>query len=167
MKSLKISFVVLASTVLLFLGACSNSNQAGNTENNQSDSTNNPSSILSTNTSASPTAKTEGQHGESRGGQVVETGAYHLEFVPEKEANGTHMDLYLQKGDNHQAVPNAKVTAEVQLPDGKQKTIPLTYDASGKHYTAALSEKATGQYQVKVTADVGGEKVNGRFSFNQ
>lgn len=77
------------------------------------------------------------------------------------------MDLYLQKGDNHQAVPNAKVTAEVQLPDGKQKTIPLTYDASGKHYTAALSEKATGQYQVKVTADVGGEKVNGRFSFNQ
>ncbi len=164
MKSFKSSLIVLGSVGLLFLGACSNSNQAANTENSPAAST---SSTESPVTSASPTAKTDNEHGASKGGQVVETGAYHLEFVPEKEANGTHMDLYLQKGDNHEAVPNAKVTAEVQLPDGKQKTIPLTYDASGKHYTAALAEKATGQYQVKVTADVVGEKVNGRFSFNQ
>jgi hypothetical protein len=164
MKSFKSSLIVLGSVGLLFLGACSNSNQTADTENSSAASTSITESPV---TSASPTAKTNNEHSVSKGGQVVETGAYHLEFVPEKEANGTHMDLYLQKGDNHEAVPNAKVTAEVQLPDGKQKTIPLTYDASGKHYTAALSEKATGQHQVKVTADVGGEKVNGRFSFNQ
>ncbi len=164
MKSLQISFVVLASTGLIFLGACSNSNQAGNTENNPSASTNNSSS---TKTPASPTAKTDNEHGASKGGQVIETGAYHLEFVPKKESNGTHMDLYLQKGDNHQTIPNAKVTADVQLPDGKQKTIPFTYDASDKHYTAVLTDKATGQYQVRVTADIGGEKVNGRFSFDR
>ncbi len=64
----------------------------------------------------------------------METGAYHLEFLAEKETNTTHMDLYLQTGDNHEAVPNAKVIAQVQLPDGKQKSIPLTYDVSGKHY---------------------------------
>ncbi|PMB11169.1 hypothetical protein CEN49_02300 [Fischerella thermalis CCMEE 5273] len=164
MKSFKSSLIVLGSVGLLFLGACSNSNQTADTENSSAASTSITESPV---TSASTTAKTKNEHGVSKGGQVVETGAYHLEFVPEKEANGTHMDLYLQKGDNHEAVPNAKVTAEVQLPDGQQKTIPLTYDASGKHYTAALPEKATGQYQVKVTADVGGEKVNGRFSFNQ
>jgi hypothetical protein len=167
MKSLQISFVVLATTGLLFLGACGNSNQAGNTENNPSASINNSFPISTTNTSASPTAKIDNERGTSKGGQVIETGAYHLEFIPGKESNGTHMDLYLQKGDNHQAIPNAKVTAEVQLPDGQQKTIPLTYDASGKHYTAVLADKATGQYQVRITADIGGEKVNGRFSFNR
>ena len=34
--------------------------------------------------------------------------------------------------------------SSVQSPDGKQKTIPLSYDASGKHYADALAEKATG-----------------------
>lgn len=77
------------------------------------------------------------------------------------------MNLYLQTVDNHEAVPNAKVTAQIQLPDGKQKSIPLTYDVSGKYYTAALSENTTGQYQVKITADVKGEKVDGRFNFNR
>jgi len=87
--------------------------------------------------------------------------------VTEKEDNGTHLDFYLQKGGNHEAIPNAKVTAQVQLPDGIQKTLPLTYDAEGKHYAALLAGKAMGQYQVKVTSEIDGEKVDGRFSFNQ
>lgn len=161
MKSFKSRLIILASAGLLFLGACSNSNQAANTENSPA------TSSSSTQSSASPVAKTEGEHGESHGGQIVETGKYHLEFVPEKEANKTHMDFYLLKGDNHEAIPDAKVTAQVQLPDGKQKTVALTYDAKDKHYTGLLSDNATGQYQVKMTADVKGEKVNGRFSFNQ
>ncbi|MBD2691258.1 hypothetical protein [Anabaena catenula] len=114
----------------------------------------------------SPAAKTNNQHGASKGGQVVETGKYHLEFVAGKEANQTHIDLYLQTSDNHEAVPDAKVTAQIQLPDGKQKSILLTYDASGKHYKANLAENIPGQYQVKITADIKGEKVNGRFNFN-
>jgi hypothetical protein len=164
MNSFKSSLLVLGSVGILFLGACSNSNQAANTENTPATSSSSTQPSAST-SSASPAAK--GQHGESHGGQIVETGAYHLEFVPEKEANRTHMDFYLQRGDNHEAIPDAKVTAQVQLPDGTQKTVPFTYDAKDKHYTGLLSEKATGQYQVKMTADVKGEKVNGRFNFNQ
>ncbi|BAY35480.1 hypothetical protein NIES2107_73920 (plasmid) [Nostoc carneum NIES-2107] len=163
MKSLKSSLIILGSVGLLFLGACSNENQAANTENSPAAST---SSAQNPSVSASPT-KTDSEHGASHGGQVVETGSYHLEFVPEKETSATHMDLYVLKGDNHQTVPDAKVTAQVQLPDGKQKTVPLTYDANDKHYTAVLPEKASGQYQVKITADVKGEKANGRFNFNR
>jgi hypothetical protein len=164
MKSLKSSLIILGSVGLLFLGACSNDNKAANRENSPAAST---SSAQTPSVSSSPVTKTDSQHGESHGGQVVETGSYHLEFIPEKEVNATHMDLYVLKGDNHQTVPDAKVTAQIQLPDGKQKTVPLAYDASGKHYTAKLTEKAIGQYQVKITADMKGEKVNGRFTFNQ
>lgn len=160
MKSIKSSLIILGSVGLLFLGACSNNNQTANTENSPTTSTS------STQSSASPIAKTGG-HGESHGGQVVETGAYHLEFVPEKEAEGTHMDFYLQKGDNHEAITNAKVTAQVQLPDGTQKSLNLKYDNEGKHYTALLPVNATGQYQVKVTSDVDGKKLDGRFNFNK
>ena len=73
----------------------------------------------------------------------------------------------MQRGDNHEAIPNAKVTAQVQMPDGKQKDLNFKYDASGKHYTTMLTVKAPGQYQMKVTADIKGEKVNGRFNFKQ
>jgi hypothetical protein len=155
MKSIKSSLIILGSIGLLFLGACSNSNQTAKTENSPATST----------SSTSPIAT--GGHGESHGGQVVETGAYHLEFVPEKEKSGTHLDFYLQKGDNHEAIPNAKVTAQVQLPDGTQKSLNLKYDTEGKHYTALLPVNATGQYQVKVTSDVDGKKLDGRFNFNK
>ena len=100
-----------------------------------------------------------------------------LEFKPtDKELNGcishlqiyrTHLDLFVQKSDNHAAVPNAKVTAQVQLPNGKQQTLALKYDADGKHYTVLFPVKTAGQYPVKMTADINGEKVNGRFTFNQ
>ncbi|MEA5623689.1 hypothetical protein [Nostoc sp. UHCC 0251] len=154
MKSIKSSLIIIASAGLLLLGACSNNNQAAVTSPN-------------TQPSASPIPKTEGQHGKSHGGQTVETGAYHLEFVPVKETNGTHLDFYLQRGDNHEAIPNAKVTAQIQLPDGTQKTVPFTYDVKGKHYAGLLKEKINGQYQVKVNADIQGKKVDGRFNFNR
>ncbi len=99
--------------------------------------------------------------------QVVESGPYHFELVPEKANNGVHLDLFLQRGDNHQAIPNAKVTGQVQLPNGKQKNLTFSYDAKGKHYTTLLTEKAAGQYQLKITADINGKKVNARFSFKQ
>ena len=157
MTSLKSSLIILGSMGLLFLGACSNGNQVASTENSPATSTSSAES------SASPVAN----HGKSHGGQIVETGAYHLEFVPEKEASGTHMDFYVLNGENHEPVPNAKVKAQVQLPDGTQKSYDLKYDAEGKHYTALLPVNASGQYQVKVTSDINGKKVDGRFSFNK
>lgn len=60
-----------------------------------------------------------------------------------------------------------KVTAQVQSPDGSQRSLPLTYNAVGKHYTALLPGKAAGQYQARVISDISGEKVNGRFNFSQ
>ncbi|MBD2445911.1 hypothetical protein H6G76_01830 [Nostoc sp. FACHB-152] len=158
MSYFKLTYVTLASAGLLFLGACSNNQPTTNTNNNPA------SSISGT---PSPVAKISSNHGASKGGQVVETGNYHLELVPEKEANQTHLDLYLQTGDSHATVPNAKVTAQVQLPDGKAKIIPFTYDAKDKHYTGLLKENKAGQYQVKISADVEGKKIDGRFSFNR
>lgn len=100
-------------------------------------------------------------------GQVVESGPYHLELVPEKTDKGLHLDLFLMTGDNHKPIPNAKVTGQVQSPDGKQKNLVFTYDAKDKHYTSILEGKATGQYQLKITAEINGKKVNARYSFKQ
>lgn len=73
----------------------------------------------------------------------------------------------MEKGEKHEKISNAKVTAQVQLPDGTQKTLDLKHDAKGQRYTALLPGTAAGQYQVRVTADIAGEKVNGRFTVNQ
>jgi hypothetical protein len=151
MRSLKSNLLVIG---VLFLSACSS----------------NTPTTTSTNTPAATKTETatKSEHSKpKKGGQVVETGAYHLEFVPEKEDSGTHLDFYLLKGEAHETVPNAKVTAQVQLPDGTQKNLDMKYDAEGKHYAVLLPEKAAGQYQVKILADIAGEKVNGRFSFNK
>ena len=162
--NLKINLIVVGSMGLVFLGACSN--------NTQFTSTNNPdASPLQTATQTSPASSKNAEKpahpSKSKGGQVIESGSYHLEFVSEPESNGTHMDFYLQKGDNHTAIPNAKVMAQVQSPDGTQNSLLLTYDAEGKHYTALLPGKASGEYNVAILSDVSGEKVNGRFTFNR
>lgn len=154
MKSLKSGLLLVGASSLLLLGACQQTSTSS-------------SSASSPTASVSPATKTTNHNQPQKGGQVVESGAYHLEFVPEPEDRGTHLDLYLQKGDNHEAVPNAKVTAQVQLPDSTQKTLSLAYDAEGKHYTALVPGKATGQYQVKITADIQGEKADGRFNFTR
>lgn len=155
MKSLKPLLICLSSVGLIFLGSCNNGNQAANTG-----SASQPSSEAKTGSSSQAEFP-------PKGGQVVESGKYHLQFVPEKENSGAHLDFYLLKDDNHEPIPSAKVTAQVQIPNGTQKTLNLTYDPAGKHYTALLPEKASGQYQVKIVSDVNGEQVNGRFNFNQ
>ena len=168
MKPLTSGIIVLASAGLLLLGGCG---KAAKTDNSASTPSTSPAETTAPATSTKPMAS--GEHGEKsamspkKGGQVVESGKYHLELVPEKEDGGTHLDFYLMKSDNHESVATAKVTADVQSPDGKQKTIPLTYDASGKHYAAPMGEKAKGQYQLKVTATIGSEKIDGRFKVDQ
>lgn len=168
MKFLKLSFVVLASIGLFFLGACSNqtSESSSNPSSATTETTGKTENTSKTETPANSQKNTEHSHA-SQGGQVVETGKYHLELVTEKDGSATHLDFYLQTGEKHEAVPNAKVTADIQSPDGKQKTIPLTYDANGKHYAVNLDKGISGQYQVRITANIGAEKVNGRFTFNQ
>jgi hypothetical protein len=98
---------------------------------------------------------------------VIESGDFHLELVTAKEESGTHIDFFLLKGENHESIPDAKVTAQVQFPDGTQKSFDLAYDAPEKHYTVKLDSKAVGEYKVAILTDIKGEKVNGRFSFKQ
>lgn len=167
MKSFKSNLIVLGSIGLLFLGACNND---ANSRNSNSTTATSPvaSQPNASTPAASPAATAKTEHPkQSKGGQVVESGPYHLELVTEKEATGTHLDIYLQKGDNHEPIPNAKVTAQVQLPNGKQQTLALKYDADGKHYAVVFPVKDAGSYPMKVTADINGEKVDGRFTFTQ
>ncbi|MBE9003829.1 hypothetical protein IQ259_01985 [Fortiea sp. LEGE XX443] len=181
MKLLKTSFVVLGSVSLLFLGACSGSNQAANSETNSAASTTKTAAKTETaakdnhsendghshnkNNAHSHSEDGKGEH--SHGGQVIESGQYHLEFLAEPENDVTHIDFYLKKGEKHDTVSNARVTAQIQLPDGSQKSLPLTYEAKEQHYHAVLSKKAAGEYKVAILSDINGEKVNGRFTFKR
>lgn len=154
MKTVKSGLIVLGTVGLIFLGIGSNNSQAAISAN---------SSAVS---SSKPIARTE-IAAQNKGGQVVESGPYHLELVVGKEATQTHLDFYLQKGDNHQAIPNAKITGQIQMPDRTQKTVTFTYDQKDQHYTALLPGKVVGQYQMKITADINGQKVDGRFTFTR
>jgi hypothetical protein len=147
MRSFKLFLMIFGSVGLLSLGACSNNNQTNNP------SSNSPASPSETTSEKTEKSEAKANHPEvSQDGQVVEVGAYHLELVTEKE-DGTHLDLYLQRGDNHEAISNANVMAKVQLLDGSQKNLYLKYDADGKQYTALFPDRVTGQHQVKMTAD--------------
>jgi uncharacterized lipoprotein YmbA len=117
--------------------------------------------------STAPDVKSAMKEHGGKGGQVVESGKYHLELIPEKSANETHLDLYVQKGDGHESVTDAKVSGEIQSPDGQSKPITFTYDAEGKHYAGVVPGKTAGAYQLKITANVGADKADGRFSFNR
>jgi hypothetical protein len=152
MTCLKIALLSLGTTGLIFLGACSSGNQ---TESATS------SPVVSEETAAQPGSE------PNQGGQVIESGPYHLEFVSAPANDGTHLDFYLQRGDTHEPIPNAKVTAQVQTPSGQQQALDMTYDSDGKHYTAMLPEQTPGQYQVAVLSEIDGKKVNGRFNFQQ
>lgn len=148
MRSLKTVLIIIG---LLGLGACGT----------QPQNTNSPPPRDS-----SDPQTTEESHG-GKGGQVIETGEYHLELLTLKEPGGIHLDFYLQKGDSHEPVPNATVTAQVQLPDGTQQTLNFQYKTQDQHYTAILPSTTPGEYSLAVLTDINGQKVNGRFTFEQ
>lgn len=110
-------------------------------------------------------ALTSDHSAAKKGGQVVESGSYHFEMVPVPEADGIHLDLYLQTGDTHEAIGDATVIAQVQLPDGTQQALPMEYDAAGEHFFAFLPSQSEGEYKTVIQTDIEGEKVNARFSF--
>jgi major membrane immunogen (membrane-anchored lipoprotein) len=159
MHSFKVGSTWFMLAGLLLLGACNKSEPVADKR------TPNP---LQTETKATQPPQQSAEHGKSHpGGTTIETNGIHLELVPEKEADKTHLDLYVQKGDNHESIPTAKVVAQIQTPDGKQQSLDMKYAAADKHYTAIVPGKTTGQYQVKITADLSGKKVDGRFTFDR
>jgi hypothetical protein len=102
----------------------------------------------------------------NNGGQVLEIGSYHLELVVLPETDKTHLDFFLQSGDDHQAIEGASVTGQIEAPDGTQSKVTFQYDAEGKHYYAELPKSAPGDYKLAMLTDIKGEKVNGRFAFS-
>ncbi len=154
--------ILLSLASLAVLAACSN-----NTPTTSSTTATTVAKVETAQANSTPSAtKSETKHGApQQGGQVIESGIYHLELVIAPEENGIHLDFFLQKGDTHEAIPDAKVTAQVHLPDGTQKNLDLAYDAPAKHYGVNLSGKAKGEYKVVILSDIKGEKVNGRFNF--
>jgi hypothetical protein len=161
MKTLKSLLLITSSLSVLFLGACSNA------ENKVSTPVNSPVASSPTETSSTMSSAQHEIDKKSGGGIVVESGIYHLELMPEKEGNETHLDLFVQKINNHETIPNAKVVAQVQLPDGSQQSIDMIYAVDGKHYTAKLTTTAVGEYKVVIQSEIKGEKVNARFTFKQ
>lgn len=167
MKCLKQRLKLVASLGILLLAGCSNNPPATNSAMTPTPTASPAQPVTQTNSNMPKEAAGSNHPTTSQGGQVIESGPYHLELVTLKEAAGTHIDFYLQKGDNHQPIPNAKVTAQIQLPDGTQKTLALPYDDQGKHYAAVLPGEMAGEYKVAILSDIGGEKVNGRFTFKR
>ncbi|MGJ5628014.1 hypothetical protein [Nostoc sp. CALU 1950] len=176
MKFLKTSLVIVSSIGLIFLGACSSGNQAANSESATKSAT------TETTAKTEPVAKTGEAHNENDGhahdgkdghsnsgehkGQVIESGKYHLEFTPDIEKDSTHLDISVH-GEQDQAITDAKLTAQVQLPDGSNKTLQVPYNTEEKQYTVNLPVTATGEYKVVIQTDVKGEKFNGRFAFKR
>lgn len=103
----------------------------------------------------------------SKGGQVVESDPYHIELVTEPKDDGTQLNLYLLHEAEERVISDAQVTANVQQPDGEQQTVKLVYEPAEEGYTGLLTAKATGQYDLVVQTDIGGEKINSRFSIEQ
>ncbi|NEN98244.1 MAG: hypothetical protein F6K50_22820 [Moorea sp. SIO3I7] len=161
---LRSSLIVISSVGLMFIASCGNSTQDTN-KTTSSETTAKTNEVHSSNDGHNH-SHTNGD-GYSQGGQVIESGSYHLELLPIVEKQGIHLDFFLQKGEEHKSVSNAKVKAQIQLPNGEQKNLDFSYDKAGKHYAAFLPGKATGEYKVVIQTDINGKKVNGRFSFKQ
>lgn len=84
---------------------------------------------------------------------------YNLELIVDSESgNEIHLDLCLEKGNKQ--IEDAKVKAEIKLPNGQEKTIPLNYVAEKKHYHNVLPEKIKGEYKIAIMANIGNERIN-------
>lgn len=168
-------FAITLVGLALGLGACASSEPQSTASPSPAASSPAPAASAPASAPASPSdttvtsTTTAANHDTtvSQGGQVVETGPYHLELVTLEEASGIHLDFYLQDGETHAAIPDATVRGQIQLPDGAQKAVTFEYDAAGQHYAATLPDTAAGEYKIAILTDIGGEKVNGRFSFNR
>ncbi|MCL6435199.1 MAG: hypothetical protein K6T90_13490 [Leptolyngbyaceae cyanobacterium HOT.MB2.61] len=166
MQLTQLRIILITTLGLLFLGACSSSNQAL-TRSSGPPTESQPTTPSSPTVSTEKTIAAKPDSHSGQGGQIIESGPYHLELLTSEEAGGTHIDLFLQKGDNHEPIPNAKVTAKVQLPDGSQKTLDMKYDTFAKHYHTLLPGTATGEYKIVILSNIQGEKVNARYTFKR
>jgi hypothetical protein len=168
LNSLKSLTIVSSLISIIVIAACSSPTPETKTAPPNPVNTSEPTKANAPKNSDKPSDKASGNHSKaSQGGQVVEVGAYHLELVAINEDGGVHIDLFLQNGSDHSPIPDAKVSAQVQLPNGTKKTLDMPYKADGKHYGAFLSETIAGEYKAVILSEIKGEKINGRFAFKR
>ncbi|MBE9034905.1 hypothetical protein [aff. Roholtiella sp. LEGE 12411] len=167
MNSLKLVLITLSGTILILFSGCANKEEENNSQNLAKPSVNNVAKTdqSSEKLNGNPADKKH-SHNQGHSGQVVNLGKYHLEFKPDIEKDGTHLDVALH-GEQDKEITDAKLTAQIQLPDGTKKTLEIPYKSEEDQYAALLPETATGEYKVVIQTDVNGEKLNGRFSFNR
>ena len=99
--------------------------------------------------------------------QVILSGHYRLELVPELTDDGIILDFYLETEASNEPIPHAEVTARVQLPNGDEKMLDMLYRAEDKHYLAFLPEQAKGVYTITILTEINGEKLSGQYSVDQ
>jgi hypothetical protein len=177
MKLIKLSIVTLASLSLMTLSACSGSSEASKStapDSKPAETTAPDSKAQGNSKEGEPHEHKGGEdhsHGNSGGhgigGQVVETDAYHLEFLSNKAGEGASLDFMIGDSKSHAPVTTAKVTAQIQMPDGTQQSLDMKYDAGAKLYKATLPKASAGEYNVAILSDIEGKKMNSRFSFKQ
>lgn len=177
MEFIKVSLIALGSMSLISLGACS-SNPVVKTETTATSS--NPVAKTETTTKAEDKhtegdghkdgeKHVEGSHKDGKdghSGQVLQVGKYHIEFKPDPDKDAIHLDTVLH-GDKDAQIIDAKLIAQVQLPDGTNKTLPVLYNAGEKQYTVTLPMAKAGDYKIVMQVDVKGDKFNSRFSFKK
>ena len=108
--------------------------------------------------------KHDGTDGHGAHGETVAVDGYNLELSQHKEGKVAHLHLLLQKGEKREPVTDAKVTAQIQLPDGSSKSLDLAYKLDEKVYAAEMTDFSAGSYKVAVLSEVSGKKVNARFN---
>lgn len=169
MQSIKYLTATIAGLGLLFLGACAGDNSASNSANTADKPTETTANSASQKTETHKEEEHAHKSGEAHASseQVIETGDYHMEFLTHKSGEGINLDVVLENEKSHEPVSSAKVTAQVQLPNGSEKSLDMTYNAAEKAYTATLPSPAPGEYSVAIVSEIDGKKVNGRFSFKQ
>jgi hypothetical protein len=169
MKFIKNSSIALVSVSLICLGACSNNDSATKTESAPASSTpaSQPEKVVKgdeKHNEGEAHKHAGGKDGHS--GQVVQVGKYHIEFKPDPDKDTIHLDTVIH-GDKDAKIVDAKLVAQVQLPDGSNKTLPVPYSTEENQYTAKLPVGGAGDYKVVMQVDVKGDKFNSRFSFKK
>ena len=161
----------MAALVATTIAACSSSTP---TEETKSDSSKSDAKTELVKTDSGAAKKDDGKQKESdhkhdgteghAHGETVEVDGYNLELSQHKEGKVTHLDLSLKRGEKREPVTDAKVTAQIQLPDGSSKRLDLAYKPDKKVYAADITDFSAGSYKVAVLSDVSGKKVNARFN---
>ena len=163
---LKIMHLVFKSSLILFVAlgalsliACGESEQATNTSD--------APETVSTIDEEHEHSHDEHYDENAENAQVIVSGIYHLEFIAEPKDDGTNLNFHLENEESHQPIPDAKVAARVQLPNGDEKILDLQYEAERERYVAFLPEQAKGEYKVTILTETNGEQVNSSFSFDK